>query len=47
VPLVTNVLLGADLEKKRRIFVWSGKDANLKLEFLRGLFFLGQPNIQQ
>jgi hypothetical protein len=30
VPHVTNVLLGADPEKKRRIFVWSVKDANFR-----------------
>jgi len=47
VPLVTNVLLGADPEKKRRIFVWSVKDANLNLEFLRGLSFWDNKNIQQ
>jgi hypothetical protein len=56
VPLVTNVLLGADPEKKRRIFVWSVKDANFRNPHFHipkfgisegSLFFWGQPNIQR
>jgi hypothetical protein len=49
VPLVTNVLWGADPEKKRRIFVWSVKDANFrnphfhipKFGISEGSFFFG------